>query len=189
MTTPAHTTYVVIYGNRYSGSMPKGIPLNPRTVEDRFWSKVDRLGPDECWEWQRYRNPDGYGIFWHAPSGSMVMAHRMAYALARGGLANIKKPERGAAGVLVLHSCDNPPCVNPRHLSLGDNARNMQEAVERKRRRHLGGAANPNARLTPTQVDAIRSSYTGKHGDAMRISREYGISSGHVSKILKGHSW
>gem|GEM_PF-6576504 len=33
-------------------------------VSDRFWSKVDIRGPNDCWEWQAKRHPRGYGVFW-----------------------------------------------------------------------------------------------------------------------------
>ena len=48
-----------------------------RTAEERFWAKVDRRGPDECWIWTAYRDPDGYGQF--GLNGRNVKAHRYAY--------------------------------------------------------------------------------------------------------------
>lgn len=87
----------------------------------RFWRYVDRAdGPLACWEWRGHRNAKGYARF--SVSGRrprQQAAHRLSWELAHGAI-----PER----LLVLHHCDNPPCVNPVHLFLGtasDNARDM----------------------------------------------------------------
>jgi hypothetical protein len=104
--------------------------LKPRPLAERFWEKVDKRGPDECWEWTASRNPDGYG---HLRVGSlrdgtrrMRKAPRVAYELTHGP---IPPSSASTHGTCVLHSCDNPGCCNPRHLFLGsqyDNIADMQ---------------------------------------------------------------
>ena len=86
---------------------------------ERFWSKVDIRGPDECWLWQGARHPDGYGRV------GGQQAHRVALSL------DLGRPIR--EGMCVLHSCDNRPCVNPMHLREGTNAENVQDRVRRNR--------------------------------------------------------
>jgi hypothetical protein len=92
------------------------------TTEDRFWRKVARTGPAECWLWLAGRNPKGYGRF--GMHGSAVFAHRQAYALTVGAI-----PE----GMYVCHRCDNPPCCNPEHLFLGTHADNIRDMTRKGR--------------------------------------------------------
>src|SRR4051812_22074657 len=87
---------------------------------ERFWSKVDKTG--ECWLWTAYRDAAGYGRFGLA--GKVQKAHRVSYELAVGPIP---------AGAHVLHSCDNPPCVNPDHLRVGSRIDNMRDKFMRGR--------------------------------------------------------
>ena len=89
-------------------------------TDEQFWAKVDRDG--ECWEWAAARNSKGYGSL--CVGGKWTMAHRHAYALTHGPIAK---------GLVVRHTCDNPPCVNPAHLLLGTYSDNMRDALERGR--------------------------------------------------------
>jgi hypothetical protein len=75
------------------------------TLEQRFWSKVDRRGPDECWSWLARRTAKGYGQF--KLDGQHRPAHRVAYQLTIGPIP---------AGLQLDHLCRNRACCNPRHL-------------------------------------------------------------------------
>lgn len=93
----------------------------------RFWAKVDKRGPNECWPWTGNRKAasvgDGYGRFWIGQQ--RVYAHRMSFALTQG--------EMPTSDVVIRHTCDNPPCVNPRHLLAGTPRDNVRDMVERGR--------------------------------------------------------
>ena len=104
-----------------------GGPLRHRgTPEERFWAKLKTS--DDCWEWQGARNNKGYGILMLKEPGKKHVArttHRFSWELHNGPIPN---------GLWVLHRCDNPPCANPAHLFLGDNADNIRDMWAKGRR-------------------------------------------------------
>lgn len=79
------------------------------------------VDPDECWPWRGGRNSDGYGVF--RAGRRLLLAHRIAYALAHGA------PGRR----VVRHECDNPSCVNPAHLLAGTQRDNVRDMIARGR--------------------------------------------------------
>lgn len=101
--------------------MPKGV--YPRKgIEDRFWGKVEKTAT--CWLWQGHLSRGGYGHF--AVGSRPIKAHRFAYSLINGEIPD---------GLVVLHSCDTPACVNPDHLSVGTDSDNQRDSVQKKRHR------------------------------------------------------
>lgn len=97
-------------------------------LSERFWSKVEKLGDDECWNWLCGVDKDGYGKFQitnpnSVPTQFHVRAHRLAFALVHG-----RFPDQ-----ITLHQCDNARCVNPRHLRDGTQQENIAEKVARGR--------------------------------------------------------
>lgn len=130
----------------------------------------------------------GYGTLYH--DGKMILAHRLAYCESNGiTLEEIK-------GLIVRHTCDNPECVNPEHLLLGTHAENMNDmkvrgraakgdAVARK------GTAHGSAVLTDEQVIEARRRYVKRssHSNSKTLAKEYGVSAGHMTKVLSGKLW
>src|SRR4051812_38446928 len=100
---------------------------------------------DKCIEWAGTRTRQGYGVF--TLNGKQVRAHRVIWEMAYGGI-----PE----GLVLLHTCDNPPCVNPRHLRPGSHAENVVDCQQKGRRVQVNGEQHGMAKLTGEQVAEIR---------------------------------
>jgi len=145
------------------------------TKSDLFWAKVHK-GPT-CWEWTGARRPSGHGLF-NGFEGKSVSAARFSLELHLG-----YPPPPGTE---TCHRCDNPPCVNPRHLYYGTRQSNVDDAWAR------GlvpvGSARPAARLTEDQVIAIRESYA-LGGDARTLAHLYGIAVPTLRHIVLGLKW
>ena len=92
----------------------------------RFWSKVLRGGPEQCWPWQTSASTTGgYGKF-RLSTNRLMNAHKMAYILSKGEVPD---------GKVVRHKCDNPLCCNPDHLELGTQLDNVWDMQARGRGR------------------------------------------------------
>jgi hypothetical protein len=87
-----------------------------RPMPDRFWSKVDRRGPDDCWPWTAALTGDGYGRI-RGTSGQRIMAHRLAYELSVGPIPD---------GLTIDHLCRVRACCNPAHLEPVTNRENIR---------------------------------------------------------------
>jgi len=104
---------------------------NEEAVLKRFWSKVNRKGPDECWEWiGTLKKPQGYGFFYICQENGIdrnMYAHRFIFQYLNGPVGTMQ---------YVCHHCDNPKCVNPKHLFLGDAKANWDDMWAKKRHYH-----------------------------------------------------
>lgn len=150
-----------------------------RDITERFWSHVEKS--EGCWIWTAGRLRHGYGAFNISTgkrSGKTVSAHRMALALSLG--------HEIPSDRMVLHSCDNPPCVNPAHLRMGTCAENHEDA--KSRNRTLVGSRNPKARLTEGDVMAIRLLLADGRS-RVSIARDFGVSYSLIDGIANGRRW
>lgn len=151
-------------GLHYQRLQKTGSPIGTLAagLVERFWAKVAISDPEDCWEWTAARRPDGYGRF-VLPGNRHGRAHIFSYELHRGAVPD---------GAGVLHSCDNPPCVNPRHLSVGTQADNMGQMADRRRWPR---------KLTDDQMMEVRDS----PGSQAAIAQRFGISQSYVSLIKR----
>lgn len=148
---------------------------NP-TLRERFDRYTPDAPDDECWEWQGGRHGSGYGYVSY--QYKVLYAHRVSYLLNNGPLID---------GRFVCHRCDNPPCVNPRHLFLGtpgDNSADM-----RSKGRHARGVTNGHSRLTEEAVDEIRRLALLASIPQTEIGARFGVSQSAVSRILNANRW
>lgn len=138
---------------------------------DRFNSKY-QIDPSGCWEWTASK-VDGYGSFGFR--GKVWKAHRVSYVLNHGEI-----PE----GLCVCHLCDNPSCVNPKHLFLGTKKDNRDDMVSKGRMKQSPriGILNGMCRLTEKQVSEIRAS-TDRPKD---LSLRFGVHYRHIWAIKTG---
>lgn len=143
------------------------------SVEERFWSKVDKSG--ECWEWCGSCSR-GYGTI---RIGKQVRrANRVAYELTYGDI-----PE----GSFVCHKCDNALCVRPEHLFLGTVSDNNADMLQKGRQ--VRGEAHGGNKLTQEQVIAIRAEYVPGLVGCTTLGKKYGVSKSAIEKIIKGKMW
>lgn len=158
-------------------------------TEDRFWQHV-QIG-EKCWEWQAGKTSDGYGTIGISRTKKAVLAHRLSWQMHFGPIP---------AGALVLHSCDNPPCVHPGHLFLGTQADNMADMKAKGRRKGIQstpkngvwnrprGERNPAHKLTDLQVRELRFAFAA--GSSKRsLAARFGISRPTVTSIVTGETW
>ena len=127
---------------------------------NNFWSKVDIKGDDECWEWTGCKDRDGYGLF--NLKKRVVRSHRFVYSLEN----DIKK------GQHICHTCDNPSCVNPKHLWQGTSQENHLDKLKKKRHRH---------KISEALANKIRTD----SGTYQSIAEKYSISINSVWRCKK----
>lgn len=146
--------------------------------QERFWSKVDRSGT--CWTWTASRNALGYGGFYDGALRKVELAHRVSWRMASGPIP---------AGQLVCHACDNPACVRPSHLFLGDNAANSADKIAKGRQSRTSGSKNGRAKLTEQQVSEIRARYRPGQVRIVDLAAEFGVTFSHIWQIVSGNKW
>ena len=140
---------------------------------DRFHTRYE-VKPNGCWEWTGSKDKKmGYGTFWIKPKD--WLAHRASYLIHKGD----------PASMCVCHSCDNPACVNPDHLWLGTRSDNNRDRDHKGRHVVLCGSTNGFAKLTESDVLAIRASTLS----VKELSKRYKVSDENIRHVLARNTW
>lgn len=167
-------------GRHYTRNKKHGDPhhygrYGVKDPDEWFWDQFAVTDDDECWVWKGLLDRRGYGrIYWN---GSMCAAHRVAFNLAYHAI-----PE----GVVIRHTCDNPPCCNPKHLAMGTQADNMRDMVHKNR--SCRGESASWSKLTEDAVRSIRKRY--KEGVMQKdLAEEYGVTVSCVGSVVTRKNW
>lgn len=154
--------------------------MKPWTFERRiiqFWKKVQKT--DTCWIWIGAISSSKYGSYYG------MGAHRFSYQISN----NIQIPD----GLVVMHICDNPICVNPTHLKLGTPKENSIDMRDKGRNTVFLGEEHGSSKLTEEDVLYIRSNYVKgnrwKPGNSEELSIKFGIDRGSVYTIANYKTW
>lgn len=165
------------------GGQTKGHPVRfiqghriRRSLSTRFFEKMLKRSPEECWEWHGATARHGYGVI--SDGEHLLVASRVAWELASGAPIPV--------GLDVLHHCDNPACCNPSHLFLGTATDNMLDMLAKGR--GVIGSKCYNAKLTEDQVLAIRARIAA--GDTqLALAKCYWVHRGTILAIVHRRSW
>lgn len=123
-------------------------------------------------------NRNGYGSCSIKVYGAHL-AHRASYGLFNGDIPD---------GLVVMHSCDVPKCVNPKHLSIGTHADNVADKYAKGRQRHLRGEQIKHAKLTVRDVRQIRQRYRDGRS-SVTLAKEFDVVPYTIRNILRGITW
>lgn len=149
--------------------------------QQRLWISIPVYDSDKCWPWQGSVGPNGYGRFRIGKLWRVASRLALECSLGRDLTADEK----------ACHRCDNPLCCNPLHLFVGSDADNRADCVAKGRQHRWRGARrgqnNPRAKLSSTQVEAIRS----MKGIRLQrdLAKEYGVSRQTISAVQNGDRW
>lgn len=143
---------------------PRSKSAHNMPLQQRFETFFEKGAEDECWSWLGHADVKGYGKF--RIGASCERSHRAAFLIYKGEIP---------AGKHILHSCDRPACVNPKHLSVGSNLENQQEAWARKRK-------NKTQKLSAEEVLEIRESNLPQ----AVLSEQFGVCKPQICRLRNG---
>ena len=150
------------------------------TLKERFFRFVDKSG--DCWLWTgKSKSQKGYGQIQEGGKGSKHRSvHRLSYEFHFGEIPK---------GLVIMHKCDNPSCVNPDHLEAGTQSKNIKDAFLRGRKKatppHKFGESHGATKLKNADVYEIRNSQE----ISAILSAKYGVSKSAIQRIKSRVTW
>jgi hypothetical protein len=153
-------------------------PMNP-TIKERLLAKAVSQGDCLIWTGGNSKT-SGYGLIW--ADGRHQSAHRISYLVHHGEIP---------AGAVVMHSCDNRLCINPAHLSLGNQRANTADMLAKGRGNKASGEAHGLAKLSNAQRDEIYRRYTPyqRGNSTCALAREFGVRQSTIYRIVRSKPW
>lgn len=168
--------HVYRFGMTGNPLVAKYVTGEGKTAEERFWARVDKTnGEDVCWEWKGARM-GGYGVatLWVSATRKLRRASQIAYYYATGIIPTL----------FILHSCDNPPCCNPKHLREGTPKENTQDMLGRNRQ-----GCGKGMKLSEAAVMRIRKEREELGTSYSQLAKKHNTSPSTMSDIVKRRTW
>ncbi len=160
--------------------MPKSSSKSLKSYEESFWSKVLVLAEDQCWIFTgKDFVGDGYVRFW---AGRNILAHRYSYMIVNGKIHKDKQ---------INHTCDNPVCVNPKHLYAGTQKQNVDDCKRRGRLNRAKGEDHSCAILTEALVIECRKLYIPRHPKfgCCTLAKRFNVGRRALANAIQGKTW
>lgn len=123
---------------------------NTLSLAEKISTKAIKV--DGCLIWQGQKDKRGYGFL--RLDGRMQRAHRIAFELRNGPIPS---------GMVILHACDNPSCINLDHLAMGTQLANVRDMLNKGRANKATGARNAKTKLTPEKGLKYEAKYFPRH--------------------------
>jgi hypothetical protein len=177
----------------YEKNKTYGDPLAGKNSQNKagtkeYISENSEIDINDCWVWKKYKNNKGYGK--SGLKGKLIYAHRLSYLTFIGEIPN---------NLFVLHNCDNPACVNPKHLFLGTQEDNMKDMVNKNRQSRLKGEDHGRSKLVQKEVNEIRILWSAELAERAKgkgfqltqkeLGERFGVSRQQISYIVNNKVW
>lgn len=163
----------------YGGGGLARIPVKEKTLKT-FLSHVFVNKKTGCWVYTGRLRTTGYSevSWWVDNARFRIKGHRLIYLLFCGNIQS---------GKIICHSCDHPPCVNPRHLWMGTHSQNARDAVEKGA---IGcGEHSPSSVLSNKSVGEIKRLCLGRAHKQRDVAKMFGVRPSTISSIVAGYTW
>jgi hypothetical protein len=176
----------------YQKNKKHGDPLVGKTNSQNkagskeYISENSEIDINGCWIWKRYKDKKGYGLLTF--KGNPILAHRLSYLTFVGEIPN---------NLFVLHTCDNPTCVNPKHLFLGNHQDNMKD--RNNKNRQAKGEDNGRSKLVQEEANEIRDLYSAELEERAKgkdfqltqrkLAKRFKVSQTTIKDIVNNKRW
>jgi hypothetical protein len=149
---------------------------NSDDPQKQFWDRIRKT--ETCWVWIGGCHSNGYGstIF----RKKQMHAHRLSWEINCGPIPD---------GMMVCHRCDNPPCVRPDHLFLGDAGDNSRDRTSKGRQYIRRGEDVPSAKLVGAQIKEIRLQFATGAFSQQALADAFGVSRRNIRLIVRQETW